>query len=61
MPDDDEIVVELRCPRCRAVLQRTLQYLRAHRVLWCENCGRAIRYGDEAVQQAEELLRRSLH
>lgn len=58
---DDEILVQLRCPHCKAELQRTLHYIRTYRVTWCESCGGEVIYGKAAVERAEELLRRMLN
>ena len=60
----DAILIQIRCPSCRDMVQRSLWYLRAHRVLRCESCGLAVRDGDTVVAHVEEELRkraRKLH
>src|SRR3954453_15970773 len=44
--DRDRTPVQLVCPHCGAMIQRTLYYLRTYRVLWCEACGRQVWEGD---------------
>ena len=64
MPNEDDTTLQLNCPHCGAEIERTLGYLRAHRVLWCQSCGQSARYDDAAVRRAEEAvreLRRKLH
>ena len=55
--DHAELPVQFSCPDCKRKIQRTLDYLREYRILWCEHCGKPIIY-DDLTKQAEKLLRR---